>query len=595
MYAEGCKENFSSHFYLLKAEHDVLNNNSLQAFLNYEKARKLATENKVLYVTAIASERAAQLSEKNNLLTHKRVYIDQAWTAYKKWGAEIKCSQLQNLYPDFFDSEPLKEKQNSITPRTETSLSSKTALDLASVLKASQTIASQVKYEDLLKNLLHITIENAGAERTCLLLYKGDQLCVEAIGISGKKGIEIIPSLPFEKTDLVPKTVINYCKRSEESLVIDEAIVEDRFKNDSYIKTNQTLSVICVPITAVGSIKGFLYLENNLLKGVFNNDKIELLQMLSGQIGISIENSVLYENLEEKVKERTIEIENTLSELKATQAQLIQSEKMASLGELTAGIAHEIQNPLNFVNNFSEVSKELMEEMNEELENGDIEEAKLIFHDVKLNLEKINNHGKRAEAIVKGMLLHSRASSGEKQPTDINALCDEYLRLAYHGFKAKDNSFNAGFNLEPDENLPKIEIVPQEFGRVLLNLINNAFYAVNEKAKQNTPQPPEGGVKNSPNDYKPTVIVKTTFLKSPSGDLGVKTGGVEISVQDNGPGIPDSIKEKIFQPFFTTKPTGSGTGLGLSLSYDIVKAHGGSLTVNTVVGEGTEFIIQIPF
>jgi len=264
-------------------------------------------------------------------------------------------------------------------------------------------------------------------------------------------------------------------------------------------------------------------------------------------------------------------IKNAYDQLKATQAQLIQAEKMASLGELTAGIAHEIQNPLNFVNNFSEVSTELLEEIKEEIEKGDLDEVKAITEDVIQNLGKILHHGKRADGIVKGMLLHSRDSSGQKEPTDINALADEYLRLSYHGFRAKDKSFNTDFKLEADESLPKVNVVPQDIGRVLLNLINNAFYAVSEKSKLHA------------SSYKPQVIVNTI-------SQGNK---IEISVKDNGNGIPESVKDKIFQPFFTTKPTGQGTGLGLSLSYDIVKALGGELNVETSEN-GSEFIIQLP-
>jgi signal transduction histidine kinase len=266
--------------------------------------------------------------------------------------------------------------------------------------------------------------------------------------------------------------------------------------------------------------------------------------------------------------------EETLTELQSTQAQLIQAEKMASLGELTAGIAHEIQNPLNFVNNFSEVSNELLDEMKTELDKGDTEEAKAIASDVKMNLEKILHHGKRADAIVKGMLQHSRSSSGVKEPTDINALADEYLRLAYHGLRAKDKSFNASLKTDFDESIGKINIVPQDLGRVILNLITNAFYAVHVKTQNSA----------SPN-FKPTVWVSTKK----------KDGKVEIIVKDNGPGIPRNILDKIFQPFFTTKPTGEGTGLGLSLSYDIItKGHGGELKVETTIGEQTTFIIHLP-
>jgi signal transduction histidine kinase len=250
---------------------------------------------------------------------------------------------------------------------------------------------------------------------------------------------------------------------------------------------------------------------------------------------------------------------------------------MASLGELTAGIAHEIQNPLNFVNNFSEVSNELIDEMKAELATGNLQPAIEIANDIKQNLDKINHHGKRADAIVKGMLQHSRSSSGQKELTDINALCDEYLRLSYHGLRAKDKSFNAKFETDFDASLPKINVVPQDIGRVILNLINNAFYAVSERAINQQ-------LTTNNQRFTPTVSVSTKTI----GDK------IEISVKDNGNGIPDNIKEKIFQPFFTTKPTGQGTGLGLSLSYDVVKSHGGEISVITKKGEGSEFIIQLP-
>jgi signal transduction histidine kinase len=287
---------------------------------------------------------------------------------------------------------------------------------------------------------------------------------------------------------------------------------------------------------------------------------------------------VLYRNNRLKQKANTIlnqektKVENTLQQLKEAQSQLIQSAKMASLGELTAGIAHEIQNPLNFVNNFSEISKELLDEMKTALDNGDAEDAKEIAEDIIQNLEKINHHGKRADAIVKGMLQHSRASSGKKEPTDINALADEYLRLSYHGLRAKDKSFNATIKTDFDASREKINVIPQDIGRVILNLLTNAFYAVNEKKKQ------------QPDGYEPIVSVSTKKVSDK----------VEVKVADNGNGIPQKVLDKIFQPFFTTKPTGQGTGLGLSLSYDIVKAHGGEIKVETSEGEGTGFIIKLP-
>ena len=296
--------------------------------------------------------------------------------------------------------------------------------------------------------------------------------------------------------------------------------------------------------------------------------------------------------LEVLVAERTAELtqqkeelEHALLDLKATQTQLIQREKMASLGELTAGIAHEIQNPLNFVNNFSEVSDELIDEMKTELQTGNWQLATEIANDVKQNLEKILHHGKRADAIVKGMLQHSRTSTGQKELTDINALADEYLQLSYHGLRAKDKSFNAILQTNFDTNIEKINIVPQDIGRVLLNLFNNAFYAVSERRKV------EDAI------YEPTVSVYTKRSLSVGEPVSTSREGrgeVEIHVCDNGKGIPQKIVDKIFQPFFTTKPAGEGTGLGLSLSYDIIKAHGGEIKVETKEGEGTEFVITLP-
>ena len=250
---------------------------------------------------------------------------------------------------------------------------------------------------------------------------------------------------------------------------------------------------------------------------------------------------------------------------------------MASLGELTAGIAHEIQNPLNFVNNFSEINTELIEDLKIELATGNQQEAILIADDIKENEQKINHHGKRADAIVKGMLQHSRSSSGVKEPTDINALCDEYLRLSYHGLRAKDKSFNATMKTDFDNSIGNINIIPQDIGRVVLNLLTNAFYVVDEKKKAST---------NSAGQiYEPAVSISTKKV----GDK------ILISVTDNGNGIPQKVLDKIFQPFFTTKPTGQGTGLGLSLSYDIItKGHGGTVEVKTKEGIGSEFIITLP-
>ncbi len=381
----------------------------------------------------------------------------------------------------------------------------------------------------------------------------------------------------------------------------------------------QILIWAAVPFLVINSINDFiLFLAPKFHNK--NSDHFELvwncglLWMLAFGIGANYQRRALIkeeaktkviltqkEELEILVNERTAEIlkqkeelEKALEELKATQAQLVHQEKLASLGELTAGIAHEIQNPLNFVNNFSELSIELIEEIappapdgganqNWFSENAPYGGWGAFFGDLAQNLEKINHHGKRASNIVKGMLQHSRASSGTKELTDINKLADEYLRLSYHGLRAKDKSFNANFELIADPNLPKVNVIPQDIGRVLLNLINNAFQSP-------CPQTPEGGL------IQKKVIVKTFLIEANNNSpLGGQGGLAVITISDNGSGIPTDILPKIFQPFFTTKPTGQGTGLGLSLAYDIVtKGHGGTIEVESVEDEGTTFTVKLP-
>jgi signal transduction histidine kinase len=284
--------------------------------------------------------------------------------------------------------------------------------------------------------------------------------------------------------------------------------------------------------------------------------------------------NLLLTSQKNEIEQQKKQVEESMERLQSTQSQLVQAEKMASLGELTAGIAHEIQNPLNFVNNFAEINTELIDELKKEIEPAGIISANELVEDIKANSEKITHHGNRADAIVKSMLQHSRKTSAQKELTDINALCDEYMRLFYHGLRAKDKSFNAEYDTKFDTTLPLISVIPQDIGRVILNLINNAFYAVNARQKM-----------EQDSGYKPLVTLTT----SKQGDQ------VVIEVADNGTGMPEQVKEKIFQPFFTTKPTGEGTGLGLSLSYDIVtKGHGGSINVSTSTNQGTVFSVQLP-
>ena len=370
-------------------------------------------------------------------------------------------------------------------------------------------------------------------------------------------------ALPAYSNSIYEETrLASLCFISGKEIVI--GALETEYKN--YLQNipvpkqgQQPVSLIYLPLKAKEKIFGVITVQS-FQKNAYSDYHLYMLRTIALYAAIALENAESYKKLNQ-----------TVDSLRRTQSQLIQSEKMASLGELTAGIAHEIQNPLNFVNNFSEVNVELIEEVKEQLAYGDWQSVNETFEAIKQNAEKIRLHGKRADSIVKGMLQHSQTSTGMKEAIDINALTDEYLRLAYHGLRAKDKSFNAITKTKFDNSIEKISVVPQDIGRVLLNLINNAYYTVNEKKK----------IKQ--NGYEP--IVTVTTVKD--------DGAVRITVKDNGNGIPQKILDKIFQPFFTTKPTGQGTGLGLSLAYDIVKAHGGEIKVETKEDEGTEFTMVL--
>ncbi len=408
----------------------------------------------------------------------------------------------------------------------------------------------------------------------CGVFIMDEETDIVQVYLSAPDGHSLgILHLPFDANNLIRKSVAHWREGTiyrehwnrDEFLnwtqdMIDRGQIDNReaFQGDQ--KAPESLFLHLVPF-----MQGMLYVGNT---APFSQNEIGLLQSLTESFSMAYARYDDFNRLEQAKQG----IESALAELKATQTKLIQSEKMASLGELTAGIAHEIQNPLNFVNNFAEVNKELITEMREAFQMSNFDEVNALADAIEANEEKISHHGKRADAIVKSMLQHSQTSVGKREPTDVNALADEYLRLSYHGVRARDKNLNATLKMNFDKNIGTIDIIPKDIGRVLLNLYNNAFYAVNEK---------KGQLNGS---FEPVVSVSTRRVD----DV------IEIRVKDNGNGIPLKIMDKIFQPFFTTKPTGQGTGLGLSLSYDIVKAHGGELTVESVEGEGAEFAVKIP-
>ena len=425
------------------------------------------------------------------------------------------------------------------------------------------------------------------------IISEKDQLVHAYLSTPEGKALAVL-HLPFDGADITTKIVENWRQktvfadhwdRQQFETWVQSMIEQGQIKGVKQYQASDE-QLVSLRLQFIPFDQGMLYVGND---ETLSGSEIDLIKSLADSFSVAYARYEDFKQLEESKNH----VEATLTKLKAAQSQLIQSEKMASLGELTAGIAHEIQNPLNFVNNFSEVSAEMVKEIKDErLKTGDERDEELegeILSDLEQNLQKINHHGGRASSIVKGMLEHSRTSTGEKVPTDINALCDECLRLSYHGLRAKDKSFNAAFETHFDKELPKVKVISQDIGRVLLNVVNNAFYAVNNKKKT-----------KADTGYTPKVEIRTQEI-SPSGEpamlehRGKGKNRIEISIRDNGEGMSKETLEKVFQPFFTTKPAGQGTGLGMSLSYDIItKGHGGELKVESEEGKGTMFVILLP-
>jgi len=599
--------NYQHKYELVEAEKARILGKSAKAMELYDRAIQGAREQGFIHEEAIAYERAAEfyLSLGREEIGH--FYLKNAHHCYARWGATAKVKDLEAEYPQILVGTSNRTGVKGISTTSSTTGTDGEALDLATVIKASQTLTSEIALDKLLAKLMKIAIENAGAQKGFLILQsqaepgnEEGKWVIEAEGTVGKDDVTTLRSLPIDSIDpstqlpLVCASIINYVVHTQENIVLNDATREGQFTRNPYIVATQPKSILCTPLLNQGKLSGILYLENNLTTNAFTRERVETLKILSAQAAISIENSRLYEQLEEysrtleqKVEARTQELQEknqelatTLKKLKATQDQIIAQEKLASLGALTAGIAHEIKNPLNFVNNFAELSAELTEELLEEIENQkdrldpeSKEYIEEILSDLEQNVKKINEHGKRADNIVRGMLMHSGGKAGERQPTDINALLAEYVNLAYHGMRAKDTSFNITIETNYDDSLAPLNVVPQNISRVFLNVINNACYAAHEKKKEIG----EG--------FSPTLWVSTKSL----GDR------VEIRIRDNGKGIPQESLDKIFNPFFTTKPTGEGTGLGLSISHDIiVQEHRGEIKVETERGSYAEFIITLP-
>ncbi len=552
----------------------------------YEQAIQTARQNDYLHEMAMACECAARFHLGRGRDSLAGAYLQEARFAYLTWGVTSKVRALEARHPQFLTQAP-GAGGSPTRGAGSSALSRSVELDLGTAIRISQVLSGEIVLDRLLTRIMEFTLQNAGATRGFLLMKEGNQWVVEAEGVLGQEAVRVMQSLPMEQCEELAPAIVSYVVRTRESVVLKDAAREGLFIHDANIVRRQPRSVLCAPLLHQKQLLGVLYLENHLTPGAFTPDRLEFLQLLSSQAAISIVNARLYDRLEQKVEERTVELQAKNSELKSalenlkqTQGMLIQSEKMSSLGHLTAGIAHEIKNPLNFVKNFAELSSELVEELLTELRVnperriaealGDVAN---ILGDLQTNTTEIIQHGNRANDIINGMLLHSRTATGERTATNVNALVEQHVMLAYRGMRASTPGSEVLIEKDFDTSLPPVELVAQGIGRVVLNLINNALYAASARKRK------------AGDDAVPRVRVSTRMSKD----------RVAIHVWDNGEGIPASIRNRIFEPFFTTKPPGQGTGLGLSISHDIVvQGHGGAFRLETEEGRYTEFIIELP-
>lgn len=598
-------EDFKHKYLLVLAEMARLQGRP-QAIGLYDAAVQSARKCGYIQNEALANELAARFYAAQGNIKVARSYLTSARYGYLRWGATTKAAQLEKdpLYRAATRRDDENPTERGATFRQREPLS---ALDLASVVKTSQALSGEMDLGRLIRHLMNYAMENAGAQSGLLLLQRNGRWVVEArvqIEVEGKTEgeVEILQSLPLEESDHWPVAILNYVVRTGENLVLHQAHSSELFANTPYVQKHQPKSVLCVPLVRQNTSVGVLYLENNLTTGAFTPQRTEVLSVIAAQAAIALENALLlhtlreateklrlsHEQLEEtnrtleqKVDERTRELElknaqlgQTLRQLTEMQDKMVMQEKMASLGALTAGVAHEIKNPLNFVNNFAEISGDLTQELMDELStrSGDnASQMQAVLHDLKQNLHEINHHGKRADSIVNSMLLHSRSQVGQMQASDLNEIVREAVHLAYHAMRAQQADFGLRLEEDYDPNIGDIDVVPQDMSRVFLNIVNNACYATHQRQQRERDFTPHLRISTSSNDQY-----------------------VQVRIADNGCGMPRSVVEKIFNPFFTTKPAREGTGLGLSMSYEIVTQHGGEIVVQSEEGRGTEFLISLP-
>ncbi|WP_437291950.1 trifunctional serine/threonine-protein kinase/ATP-binding protein/sensor histidine kinase [Sorangium sp. So ce406] len=564
---------------LVEAEAARLEGDAARASKLYDQAIAQAQEHGFVQHAALANERAARFYRARGQNRVAQGYLEEARYLYLSWGATTKVAHLDQQHGDLLARPAGRSAEKH--PSEQIEIPHSMRLDLTSVFKASQILSGALVLSELLRQVMQIVVENAGAQRGFLILIDGERLVVEAAGATDQAEVVVLQSMPVERCPDLALSVVHYVHRTMRDVVLDDASQEGLFTRDPYVLRQQPKSILCTPLGRQGQL-GLLYLENNLTTGAFTPERIEVLRLLSSQVAISIENARLYTNLEQKVAQRTdelrqknLDLEDTLKHLRAAQTQLVHQEKLAALGKLTAGIAHEIKNPLNFINNFSELASELCDELLDDAADPELRVAEVseTLNDLRTSTQKILEHGKRADGIVRSMLELSRVRTGERKPVELNALIEEYVKLSLPGLRGLGDEPEVHLQRDYDEAVGLVELVAPEIGQVVLNLLSNALYAVRQRRIA------EG------RSYVPRVTVRTRSR----GNL------VEICVEDNGPGVPREHRDKLFEPFFTTKPAGQGTGLGLSLSYDIVvQGHRGQMTVESEERRSTTFCISLP-